>query len=380
MIELAATDATSGVARIEYKIDNAPDYTPYDGPFTTSAGEHTVCRRAIDVAGNVSAALCTTIAIDLTDPIVSVSAPSTPGTGWFTTPISVAVSGTDPTLGSGFTPIVVGTTLVCDGRVPRPSADAPAGVCVSVDGGPFGPPTGAITLGEGVHRVRAFAVDGSGRRSAVLDRTYRIDRSAPVIAARLDPRLPARQGWYRSPPLMVLRATDGAQGSGVLALDYRIDGGAWTTYAGPFVVPHGVHDVVARATDAVGTRTLTTQVKVDKGFPTARATAPDPLVWKRSTQSTARLGYRIGDDLSRTVRVGVVIHDATGNVVRRIDGGSVTVTPGQQLNGYVTWDGKDATLTSLVPLGIYYYRVVVTDEAGNTSHSGESTRLTIRLL
>ena len=40
--------------------------------------------------------------------------------------------------------------------------------------------------------------------------------------------------------------------------------------------------------------------------------------------------------------------------------------------GSVTWDGKSHTLLSLVPLGVYYYRVVVTDQAGNVSHGGES--------
>ena len=46
----------------------------------------------------------------------------------------------------------------------------------------------------------------------------------------------------------------------------------------------------------------------------------------------------------------------------------------------VQWDGKTGALTSLVPLGVYYYRVYGVDQAGNWSQSGESQRITIRIL
>jgi hypothetical protein len=46
----------------------------------------------------------------------------------------------------------------------------------------------------------------------------------------------------------------------------------------------------------------------------------------------------------------------------------------------VTWDGKDASLLNILPLGIYYYRVGLVDEAGNAAYSGESKPITIRLL
>ena len=93
------------------------------------------------------------------------------------------------------------------------------------------------------------------------------------------------------------------------------------------------------------------------------------------------LRFRVGDQRSTVLRVAVIIHDATGNVVRRLEAAPVTVVPGGPLvNGNVAWDGRDSTLTALVPAGAYYYRVVVVDEAGHMAHSGESTRLTVRLL
>ena len=54
--------------------------------------------------------------------------------------------------------------------------------------------------------------------------------------------------------------------------------------------------------------------------------------------------------------------------------------PGTPLSGFVSWNGRDNTLTGLVPLGVYYYRVSVVDDAGNTSMSEESDPITIRLL
>ncbi len=42
------------------------------------------------------------------------------------------------------------------------------------------------------------------------------------------------------------------------------------------------------------------------------------------------------DDRSGALRVGVVVYDATGNPIRRLDGGTVTVTPGTTKTGSVT--------------------------------------------
>jgi len=91
------------------------------------------------------------------------------------------------------------------------------------------------------------------------------------------------------------------------------------------------------------------------------------------------LRYKVSDALSGDIEIGVVIYDVTGNPVRLLDGGTINVTPGTTHNGSVSWDGYQQSLTNLVPVGVYYYRVAATDEAGNTSFSGES-KITITLL
>ena len=65
--------------------------------------------------------------------------------------------------------------------------------------------------------------------------------------------------------------------------------------------------------------------------------------------------------------------------MRELDHGPITLVPGQLYQGFTYWDGKDKTLLGLVPVGLYYYRVVVVDEAGNISQSGESKPLQVKV-
>jgi flagellar hook assembly protein FlgD len=95
---------------------------------------------------------------------------------------------------------------------------------------------------------------------------------------------------------------------------------------------------------------------------------------------SARLGWQVSDSLSTSVHVQVLVYNALGQVVRSLDSGSVPVTPGQIKGGSTAWDGHDDTLTGLLPIGTYYYRVVVTDQAGNAAQSVESKPLQISLL
>jgi hypothetical protein len=84
------------------------------------------------------------------------------------------------------------------------------------------------------------------------------------------------------------------------------------------------------------------------------------------------LGWNAGDDLSHQAHVQVLVFSPTGDLVRSLDGGTVTITPGSTVTGSTAWNGMDTSLTGLVPSGSYTYRTLVTDEAGNTSQSGDS--------
>ncbi|WP_434742901.1 OmpL47-type beta-barrel domain-containing protein [Micromonospora sp. SH-82] len=84
-VTIAASDADSGVATIEYSLDSQP-FTTYTGPFAVNRpGQHTVGYRATDNAGNTSTAESVTFTVVMggTDPDCAVL--DTRPTVWFGT-------------------------------------------------------------------------------------------------------------------------------------------------------------------------------------------------------------------------------------------------------------------------------------------------------
>ena len=390
-LPVGGSGVDAGVAPSVFEIETellgqAPSgFATYDGPQLLGDGIWTVRARARDVAGNPNSTppqnpppnpppVMTErqFRIDTTPPALALAAVGPVGSGgWFTGPTTVTPSASDT--GSGMLPL------------------APSGVFVSVDGAMF-LPTGPVVIGEGEHVVRAYAVDVAGNRSAVVERIVLVDRSRPVSALRTSPPAPAQNGWYRSTPTITLKATDGDENAGVQSLVWCLGTGCTpsTTYAAPFTVPAGTTVVRWRALDVSGAanheaiRQVT--VKADTAPPTAKATLPSPIIWSRTLANlglgptAVTLKWTVGDDRSGPLKVQVVVFDTFGTAVRRLDAGTVVAPPGGTVNGQTMWNGKNDTLSALVPLGVYHYRVVVTDEAGNVAESGESRLITIKLL
>jgi glucose/arabinose dehydrogenase/type 1 glutamine amidotransferase/regulation of enolase protein 1 (concanavalin A-like superfamily) len=106
VVVLDPTDATSGVASTEYRIDGG-DWTDYTDPVqVTGAGDHTVGFRSTDVAGNVEEEGSIDVTVDgspdTTAPVTTVKTdPASPdgSAGWFTTAPKVTLNATDA--GSG---------------------------------------------------------------------------------------------------------------------------------------------------------------------------------------------------------------------------------------------------------------------------------------
>ena len=79
------------------------------------------------------------------------------------------------------------------------------------------------------------------------------DTTAPTSAAALNPATPGPGGTYTGPVTVTLTGTDNTGGSGLDKLEYRLDGGAWTTYTTPVpVAATGPHTLEHRATDLAG--------------------------------------------------------------------------------------------------------------------------------
>jgi hypothetical protein len=294
--------------------------------------------------------------------------------------------GADASPGSGLAPLAGSDPgKLCQARPDFEVGEPrPAGVCVAIDSGPFHPSLGSYVIPEGEHVVRAFAVDTSGQRGRIEALEIRVDLSDAEPSLRALPEDPARNGWYRRDPLVVLRAVDGDQNAGVREVEYRLGtSGAWSTYDGPFSTPVGSTTVQYRTVDEAGRvgEVRSQVVSVDPDATEVRATSAQPTIWSRLLgPSTTKLRWVVTEATSSKVTVRVTVYNAAGVPVRHLDGGTRAVTPGTPLSGFVSWNGRDDTLTGLVPLGVYYYRVSVVDDAGNTSMSEESDPITIRLL
>ncbi|MBW3615239.1 MAG: hypothetical protein KY439_08025, partial [Actinobacteria bacterium] len=392
-VEIGASDQRdgSGVAAITYTL-NGGSPQPYTGSFRLGPGLSNVCAWATDVAGNASAAQCVSVKADIDDPFAAITAPPPDGgADWYLTNPSVAMSATDPAPGAGVDqahdPDV---SDLCSYNANGDNPRSASGVCVSVDGARFMPVTGPLTLPEGVHTVRSFAVDVAGRRSTMQVRRFFVDRSAPVTSLRTSPPAAAAAGWWRELPLVTLRAVDGDQNSGVGAIVYSLGGGTWVTYTKPFTLPEGVNTVLYRAVDLAGRQETAREllVPVDVTSPQVKATSADPQVWYKLLdgggflgEQQAKLHWTVTEKLSKSVRIAVIVYDETGYAVRRIDGGVHQLnsdTVGSTINGFTLWDGKDQSLTGFVGVGVYHYRVVAVDEAGNPAQSGESSPLQVK--
>ncbi|WJH36021.1 hypothetical protein N6H14_09100 [Paenibacillus sp. CC-CFT747] len=104
-----------------------------------------------------------------------------------------------------------------------------------------------------------------------------MDEKKPVTEAVTEPREPnGTNGWYTSDVTVTLSALDNL--SGVARTEYRLNGGEWKAYRGPFAVTtEGVNGLDYRSMDRAGqleeTRSLT--LRIDKTAPSLTI-EPDP--------------------------------------------------------------------------------------------------------
>jgi hypothetical protein len=122
-----------------------------------------------------------------------------------------------------------------------------------------------VVVGSGQAQAEVLAWQAGRVRLPMLGLARSADTTPPTVSAALDPAQPDGGGVYRSPVTVTLQGADDRPGD--LALEYRLDGGAWTAYAAPLVVkPDGSHTIEYRATDAAGNRSEagTKSFRIDK--------------------------------------------------------------------------------------------------------------------
>lgn len=252
---------------------------------------------------------------DTTAPTTTISIPGATGqAGWYTTRPSFTLAATDETGGSGV-----------------------ASTEYRIAGGAWTPYTGAVQVtGEGSRLVEYRSTDEAGNVEEVTSLTVKIDTVAPTATISV-PAATGTDGWHTTRPSITLAATDGAAGSGIASIEYRIAGGDWMPYT--IAVPvtgEGERLVEYRSTDAAGNveAARSQTVKVDTAPPVVTSaesgttTKTVTLTATDATSGVAGIQYRIGDDAE--------------------------------------WSTYDAPLSFDEP-GTYLVRYRATDKAGNTA-------------
>src|SRR5207302_415236 len=245
-VVLSATDATSGVANLSYRIDGGP-WCLYAAPFFLNEGRHTLDYHATDIAGLSDIGHSVSVKVDTTKPVSTAAVSGTAGNnGWYVTLATLVLNASDLTSGV-------------------------ARISYRVDGVVWQTYSVPFVLGDGVHLVEYNATDLAGNVESRVTRTILVDTTRPSTNASLS-GIPGHSPWYVSGVTVYLNASDAT--SGVASLVYRVDGGNWTTYSGPFTLADGVHLIEYYATDVAGLveSTKSRTVSIDTVPPTTTAT------------------------------------------------------------------------------------------------------------
>jgi len=189
---------------------------------------------------------------------------------------------------------------------------------------------------DGVHILRTRAVDVAGNTSSWNDHTVRIDTVVPTDTTA------APGGWQTAPLPVTIAGADGH--SGVLEVTYSLDGGAPVTTTSGTVVTvsgDGDHVLTTKVRDNAGNQSgwKTTNIHID-------TTAPD-------NQTDTNDGSWRAADYSVMVR-GADSGSGLNDVQWRVDGGAIT-SGASPLQAVVTGTGD------------HVFETRVRDVAGNAS-------------
>ena len=234
-VSTIGTDTTSGISVTQVAVDG--------GAWQTSAnlveGTHSVMGRAIDNAGNVTVTSSQTVKVDVTAPTISAAVTSgTQVAGWYVTSVTVTASASDATSGLALVENLLAGGVWAAGNT--------------------------VTLAsDGIHTVDFRATDRAGLPSTT-SRTVKVDQTDPVITLSPSGTL-GSNNWYTSSVTLSLSAQDAI--SGVVSLEYSLNGGSWVL-GNSLTLTDGEHTVVVRATDAAGNQSTTSKtIRVDTNAP-----------------------------------------------------------------------------------------------------------------
>ncbi|MBK1782705.1 OmpL47-type beta-barrel domain-containing protein [Prauserella cavernicola] len=342
-VAVTAQDDDSGVASVEYQLDDG-DFLSYEGPVRVAdIGSHTVQFRATDNAGNVSE------------------------------PGSVEFTVVEPPEGDETPPHVMAEVTgeqneqeqyLGSAIVELTAHDEESGVDTveyALDGGEFTAYTEPVVVSAvGEHTVQYRATDNSGNTSEPGSVTFTVvegggeeDTTPPEVSAEVAGEQDDDGNYVGSATVTVAAADDG---SGVDTVEYALDGGEFTAYTDPVEVAEaGEHTVEFRATDNAGNVAEPGSVTFTVVEGEVEDTTPPEVVVTLSGEQDADWNY--------------------------LESARLTLTATDEQSGVslIEYSFTDAGFRpyrvpiTIADAGVYTVQYRATDNAGNVSEAGATT-------
>jgi uncharacterized cupredoxin-like copper-binding protein len=329
-VTAADNQGGSGVASVEYQI-NDTGWNPYTAPVqVTNPGQYVVLLRATDAAGNVGSGQ---VSFTVVEPQSDTTPPS----------VNAEVSGTQDADGN----------YVDVATVTLSATDAGSGVKsveYKLDDGVWTAYTTAISVNTpGDHMVSYRATDNANNVSdegMAMFTVVQQDTTAPTVTGEVIGSRDAN-GAYIGSAMVKLTATD--TGSGVASVEYKLDGGNWTAYTAAVQVSSvGAHTVTYRATDQAGNVSAEGTLTFSVVAGSVDTTPPSVSAVVSGTQNSS---WQYIDAATITISA-LDTGSGVGSVEYKLDGGAWTA--------YTAPVAVDAE-------GNHTFAYRATDNAGNTS-------------
>ena len=170
-------------------------------------------------------------------------------------------------------------------------------------------PTGVLNAQTTPGGVLAFTIPAATSSNYALKADV-----TPPATTLLASGTSGDNGWYTSPVLVRLSATDDL--TGVEAIHFRTDSGAWKVYAGPVLIDHdGAHTIEYYSTDIAGNleAVRSFRLRLDATPPVLANITPSGTVtsqtvtfsWTGSDATSGVVGYAVSADEAPSESIGM---------------------------------------------------------------------------
>jgi hypothetical protein len=259
-VTLSATDPaiSSGVDHLTYTVDAGSPVTAAGSATSFSvsgAGTHTVTYVAVDGAGNTESTKTTTVKIDPSAPVTSVTpSPAANGVGWNNSNVTLNFSATD--------------------------VDTSGVKSVTVDGVTTNGSTASKTItAEGTSNIDYFATDVADNVEGTKTATVKIDKTNPTSAIT-----PTSSSTWIQQATQSVTITGSDATSGVASISYTIDGGSpnvVNAVSANFSLGQGDHTITYHAVDLAGNvqADQSATIRLDNVVPTSSIAATTSTTW-----------------------------------------------------------------------------------------------------